>query len=209
MLPFSVTNLLIPYARPAAQPGNERRSCPASDLTHMSDPRPVMSQPAHSVIQFVIPKGKPTVLTRAPTDDASVYAGANQHANYGSSQSLNVALSSTGSQSSTSASFIKFGTSGVAASNVRVKTKLSPVQRLEHGGRRPSEICTTAACVRLAGADLSAGLSRRLPASVRATAGIDCAVGSASAATHKASLSHRPPQTCNNRNLGLVPTFTS
>ena len=101
-----------------------------------------MPQPANSVVQFVIPKGKPTKLTRAPTDDASVYAGANQQDNYGGSASLNVALSPSASQSSTSASFIKFAVIGVAAGKVRIKPEPELDPRLEtsaaRGATRPA-----------------------------------------------------------------------
>ena len=70
-------------------------------------------------MQFVIPKGRPAALSLVPTDDAYVTAGANQRRNYGLSASLNTALTPTASQSSTTATFLKFAVNRVRAGQVR------------------------------------------------------------------------------------------
>ena len=80
----------------------------------------LLSQPPYSVVQFVVPKNRPAALSLAPTDDATVAAGASQGLNYGLSASLNVALTSTASQSSTTATFIKFPVNRFQAGQVWV-----------------------------------------------------------------------------------------
>ena len=81
-------------------------------------------QPGYSVVQFVIPKGKPAGLSIVPSDDAYVAAGANQGRNYGTSSSLYTALSSTSSQSSTTATFLRFPVTKVAAGHVSRRLSL-------------------------------------------------------------------------------------
>ena len=71
------------------------------------------------MVQFVIPKGRPTGVSLVPTDDAYVSAGGNQGVNHGTSSSLYAALTPTASQSSTTATFLRFAVSRFAAGHVR------------------------------------------------------------------------------------------
>ena len=77
-------------------------------------------QPAYSLLQLVCPKSAtaPTAVNIAASDDASVFAGAQDTANFGGATTLTVSLSSSTSQATTAAALIKFPLGALTAGKV-------------------------------------------------------------------------------------------